>query len=461
MPTFPRHALYFLLAFRGALAPCAAQPEQLRLIEVDPGHSHLSGLHARMLPNVSDVVRIYSPFDAELMVHLAAIARSNDRATNPTHWSVQLFAGPDYLTELAREQPGGIVALSGRNAMNIRYIEAALKGGQHVFADKPWIIDSEAFPRLEAALELARKKHLVTFDWMTLRSDAAYRLVRDLVRQETVFGVPAPGSLDQPSVRLENLHALLKYSSGVPQRRPAAFLDVRQQGEGMADVGTHLADLVQWTLFPGQEISYRKDIHVLRGTHSALTLTLDQLNRLTGESAWPVYLKDSVIDGKLTDYTNGSCLYTLKGVHVSMKVAWHFEAAPGEQDSYFASYLGTRALIELRSGPKEKFVPEIYLTRSATEPPATWEASVKSLVERLQKDYPDLSFEKEGPSMHLILPKANRDNGGIQELFKEFAGYIRDWRTFPEFENSNLLAKYYVTTTAVALANSRPVPAPR
>jgi predicted dehydrogenase len=408
-----------------------------------------------MLPGVSDVVHIYSPLDAELVTHLAAIARSNERAANPTHWSVQLFAGPDYLTQFAREHPGGIVALSGRNALNIRYIEAALNGGQHVFADKPWIIDSEAFPRLEAALKMARTRHLVTWDWMSLRGDAAYRLVRDIVRQEAVFGVPLPGSVDRPSVRLENLHALVKFSNGVPQRRPAAFLDVRQQGEGMADVGTHLADIAQWTLFPDQEISYRNDIRVLQGTHSALQLTLDQLNRLTGESAWPPYLKDRVIDNKLTDYTNGSCLYTIKGVHISMKVAWHFEAAPGEQDSYFASYLGTRTLVELRSGPKENFTPEIYLTPSGTEPPAAWEANLKSLLVRLQKDYPNLSSEKEGRSIHLILPKTDRGGDGIQALFKEFLGFVHDWSTFPEFENSNLLAKYYVTTTAVALANSR------
>jgi hypothetical protein len=138
-----------------------------------------------------------------------------------------------------------------------------------------------------------------------------------------------------------------------------------------------------------------------------------------------------------------------------MKVAWHFEAALGEQDSYFASYLGTRSLVELRSGPKEKFVPEIYLTPSVTEPPATWEANLKSLVDRLQKDYPNLASEKEGRSIHLILPKADRSDDGIQALFKEFVGFIRDGSTFPEFENSNLLAKYYVTTTAVALANSR------
>jgi predicted dehydrogenase len=288
---------------------------------------------------------------------------------------------------------------------------------------------------------------------MSLRTEPAFRLVRELIQREAIFGSPVPGSIEQPSVRLENLHALLKYSNGVAQKRPAAFLDVRQQGEGMADVGTHLADLAQWTLFAGQEISCRKDIRVLRATHSALALSLDQLNRLTGETAWPAYLKDGVIDGKLMDYTNGSCVYTVKGVHIGMKVGWHFEAAPGEQDTYYASYLGTRALVELRSGPKEKFVPEIYLTPSDAEPRATWEANLNSSVDKLRKDYPNLSFEKDGRSIHLILPAADRRGDGM-ELFKEFQGYIHDWSTFPESEDINLLAKYYVTTAAVALANS-------
>jgi predicted dehydrogenase len=427
-----------------ALVPCWGQ---LRLIEIDPAHSHLSQLHARMLPGVSDTVHIYSPLSAELAAHLAAIARNNGRAADPTHWSVQLFAGPEYLAQLAREPPGGIVVFSGRNAMNIGSVEAALRGGQHVYADKPWIIDAEAFPRLEAALKLARSKHLVAMDWMPLRSDPRYRLVREVLKREAVFGEPVPGTADQPSVRLENLHAMLKYSGGVGQRRPAAFLDVRQQGEAIADVGTHLADIAQWTLFPGQEISYRRDIRVLRADHSAVALTLDQLRRLTGESDWPAFLKDKVTEGKLADYTNGSCLYTIKGVHVSLKSAWQFEAAPGEQDSYFISYLGSRAMVELRAGAKEHFVPQIYLTPAATEQAVIWEASVKSMAHELR-----LSIEKQGRAFHLILPES-RDDG--LEMFQELLGFIRDWSTFPESENSNLLAKYYVTTTAVALANGR------
>jgi predicted dehydrogenase len=430
---------------------CGA-PEQLRLIEIDPAHSHLSALHAQTLPGVSEEVHIYSPLSAELTAHLAAITRYNRRAENPTHWAVRLFAGPDYLQEMQSEGPGAIVALSGRNSANLRYIETALKAGQHLFADKPLIVDSASFPKLEAALKMADERKLIVYDWMTLREDPAYRLVRDLVRQEALFGAPDPGSVDKPSVQLENLHALLKYSNGVPQKRPAFFLDVRQQGEGMADVGTHLADLAQWILFPDQRISYRSDVRVIQATHSALRLKLDQFTRLTGESVWPTYLKDSIEDGELVNYTNGSCVYALKGVYVGLKVGWQFEAPPGASDSYFASFQGTRARIELRAGPKENFIPKIYLTPAAAEHRAAWEASLESAVTRLRSEYPGLSSKLAGDSFQVSLASGDRSGDGLQRLFEKFAGYVRDPKSFPEFENSNLLAKYYVTTTAVSLA---------
>ena len=437
-----------------AIALFSAEPAQLRLIEIDPAHSHLSSLHSRMLPGFSDVVDIYSPLTPELTGHLTAITRDNARSEKPTHWSVRLFAGPDYLQQMQKEAPGAIVALSGRNSTNIHYIEIALHSGDHVFADKPWIIDEDAFPRLEAAVTFAREKHLVTYDWMSLREEVPYRLVRDLVQMEPVFGLPDPGSIENPSVHLENLHALLKYSNGVPQRRPPMFLDVRQQGEGMADVGTHLVDLAQWTLFPNQAIAYRSDIRVLRASHAALKLSLEQFTRLTGGAAWPAYLNKSISGGALTDYTNGTCVYALKGVHVSLKVGWQYEAPPGDSDSYFASYRGTKALVELRAGPKEHFVPEIYIT-PAERQQASWESSLRAAVKQIQGDYPGLSVQAEGRSFHLLLPKATRASDGLLHIFKALSGYVRQPNTFPEFERDNLLAKYYVTTKAVAMANGR------
>ena len=62
---------------------------------------------------------------------------------------------------------------------------------------------------------------------------------------------------------MESVHHLMKVVAGVPNIRPPWFFDTTEQGEAASDIGTHLVDLVQWTLFPDKAIDYRADIRVL------------------------------------------------------------------------------------------------------------------------------------------------------------------------------------------------------
>src|SRR4051794_12319920 len=101
---------------------------------------------------------------------------------------------------------------------------------------------------------------------MTERFNVAYQIQRELMRDPDIFGRPLTGTASNPAVELKNLHSLVKYDSGKVNIRPPWFLDVRQQGEAIADVGTHLVDLEMWTLFPDQTIDYRRDIQVLEAT---------------------------------------------------------------------------------------------------------------------------------------------------------------------------------------------------
>jgi hypothetical protein len=59
-----------------------------------------------------------------------------------------------------------------------------------------------------------------------------------------VFGNPDNGSHDNPWMNKGSVHYFLKYVSGKKLQRPW-FFDVNQQGEGMTDITTHLADLVK------------------------------------------------------------------------------------------------------------------------------------------------------------------------------------------------------------------------
>ena len=67
-----------------------------------------------------------------------------------------------------------------------------------------------------------------------------------------MFGEIVNGTEAEPGVYMESVHHLMKVVSGAPNIRPAWFFDAAEQGEGLNDIGTHLVDLVQWTLFPGK-----------------------------------------------------------------------------------------------------------------------------------------------------------------------------------------------------------------
>jgi predicted dehydrogenase len=251
------------------------------IIVLDPQHPHASAVFAKSIPGVSKKIHVYAPPGQAVAAFVETLASFNHRPSNPTAWQVESHIDPDFLPSMLREPPGNIVVITSRNDLKIRYILSCLRAGQNVLADKPWIINGKEFASLETALNVARKKHLAFYDGMTERFNVAYQIQRELMRDPEVFGHPLKGTVSQPAVELKNLHSLIKFDHGKVIARPPWFLDIRKQGEAIADVGTHLIDLEIWTLFPDQAIDYRRDIEVLEATRSPITLTLPQFERLT------------------------------------------------------------------------------------------------------------------------------------------------------------------------------------
>ena len=126
--------------------------------------------------------------------------------------------------------------------------------------DKPWILRSEDLPKLKETLDLAEKKGRVAFDMMTERFEITTHAAEGA--GERPGGVRRGRSRarpERPGVYMESVHHLMKMVAGAPNIRPAWFFDSDQQGEGLNDIGTHLVDLVPWTLLPGQGIDHEKD----------------------------------------------------------------------------------------------------------------------------------------------------------------------------------------------------------
>ena len=228
-----------------------------------------------------------SPFSRrwalDLTEHLNRIVRFNHRRESPASWELDIYAGPDYLQRMLDHRPGNLVVLSGRNGAEIGLIHASLEAGLNVLADKPWIIRSEDLESLESALSTAAGRGLLAYDIMTERYEITSILQRELVNCPEVFGEILPGTLDEPAVFMESVHHILKMVAGAPNLRPVWFFDVHEQGEALADVGTHLVDLAQWTRVPraGHRLPHRHR-RLLSASRWPTPMTAQQFRQVTG-----------------------------------------------------------------------------------------------------------------------------------------------------------------------------------
>src|SRR5207248_2007935 len=134
--------------------------------------------------------------------------------------------------------------------------------GMNVLADKPMAIDTGGFKLLLQAFKDAEQQGVLLYDIMTERSEITNILQKELSRISEVFGTLKQGTVDSPAVIMESVHHFYKYVSGNALQRPAWFFDATQQGNAIVDVGTHLADLVQWECFPDAAIDYTTDIQI-------------------------------------------------------------------------------------------------------------------------------------------------------------------------------------------------------
>jgi len=410
-----------------------------QLIIIDPGHFHAALVQKQMYPWMAPRVAVYAPLGDDILDYLSRIARFNSRPENPTNWELDVHLCADPMERMLRERPGNIAVFAGHNRVKIDRILAALEAGLHVLADKPWIISSRDLPKLEKALAVAGRKGLVAYDMMTERYEVTSELQRAFVSDAEVFGLIEAGTAADPGVRARSVHHLMKLVAGVPLRRPAWFFDVAELGEGLSDVGTHVVDLVQWTAFPGQAIDYRRDIELVEGRRWPLALSKARFAQVTGQE-----LRADALDY----YCNNSVYYTLRGVHVKLEIVWHWEAPPGSGDVYEASFRGSRARVEIRQGPAERYIPELYIVPAADGVPA----AVRRRAEAL-----GLAVAGTDEELRIVIPEKLRvgHEAHFAQVTNRFFDYVKSPQSVPAWECDCMLAKYYVSTRGVDLGQVR------
>ena len=431
---------------------CSSNEEaskKIQLITLDPGHFHAALVQKTMYQGVDSVVHVYAPGGNDLQLHLARINGYNNRKENPTGWKEEVYTGNDFFEKMISEKKGNVVVLSGNNQRKGEYILRSLQNGFDVLADKPMAVDGKGFEELKQAFNVAQKNNLLLYDIMTERFEISSILQREISMIPEIFGTLQQGTVNDPAVVKESTHFFYKYVSGNVVTRPPWFFDVAQQGEGIADVMTHLVDLVQWECFPNESIDYTKDIQIDSAKHWTTELSLEQFKTLTKVDAFPPYLrKDISTDTTVKIFANGEIDYVIRGVHAKTTTLWKYKSDQNTGDLYYAVMKGTKTNLIIKQGAEENYQPTLYI-----EPTESFKRNdISDDFKKIRDKFPGVELQPTNNGWKIVVPDKYKE--GHEEHFGRvtinFLEYLEK-KNMPGWEVPNMLAKYYVTTNALAL----------
>lgn len=428
-----------------------SEPEMIKLITLDPGHFHAALVQKSMYDNIDTNVYVYAPDGSDLQEHLLRIDGYNDRPDNPTNWNEIVYNGTGFFEKMLEEKKGNVVILAGNNMKKTEYIKASLDAGFNILSDKPMAINKSDFELLKESFEVAAQNDLILYDIMTERSEITTILQREFSLDRELFGELEKGSPGNPAVTKESVHHFYKFVSGAPLKRPAWFFDIEQQGEGIVDVTTHLVDLIQWECFPDKIIDYKADINIISAKRWPTVITPSEFKEVTNMNSFPPYLEKYLADSVLNVFSNGEINYRIKDIYAKVSVIWNYRAPEGAGDTHFSVMRGTNANLVIRQGQEQNYKPVLYIEPVASG--ANLSKAVDSAVKSIQIKYPGVSAEQRSNGWEIIIP--DRYKIGHEEHFSQvmnrFLQYIKDGE-LPSWEVPNMLAKYYLTTTALEMA---------
>lgn len=427
--------------------------DEVKLMTVDPGHFHAALVQKYMYDQVDSVVHVYAPEGNDLKLHLQRIEQYNNREENPTNWVEKIHTGPDFFEQMIEEKPGNVVVLSGNNARKTRYIKQSVDAGINVLADKPMVIKPERFSLLKEALSVAEEKGVLVYDIMTERYEITTILQKELSQMEEVFGTLENGTPENPAITKESVHHFFKYVSGQPLIRPAWFFDVDQQGEGIADVSTHLVDLILWEAFPGQGID-TTDVEVVDARRWPTEMTPTQFERVTGNENYPDYLTEAVEkDSILNVYSNGEFTFKTNGVHGKVSVEWAYQAPEGGGDTHYSIMRGTKANLVIRQDKEQNYQPTLYVEPLESEEKEQFESGLQAAIQKIGEEYPGVSIEPSTNGWEVVIPEKFRvgHEAHFAQVTEQYLQYLVDGE-LPLWEKKNMLTKYFLTMEAYRIS---------
>ena len=412
---------------------------------LEPGHFHAALTLGARHPRVREEIFVYAEPGAELDDFLALIEAFNARAEAPTAWRAVVRAGDQPLERLVAERPGDVVILAGRNDRKMTLMRRLHDAGLHVLADKPWLTGAAGLEDLRHALSGGA----LAVELMTGRHEVTSILMRKLAGEPDVLGDLDTKS-GTPAIEISGVHHLEKTVNGKPLRRPVWYFDVRAQGDGLADIPTHMVDQVQRVIAAARpERGAAAALELIAARTWATHVPRELFSRVTGRPAFPDDLGGLVRDDELAYRCNAELSFRSGDVAAALDTRWELSEPPGGGDTHRSAVHGTRAhiVVEQHAGTGFRRTLSILPRRDESQ---VWAALAKIAAE-WQGDYPGLSLVERGRGCEIQVPRGF-DVGHERHfplVLAEFLSLVE--RGLPPARlNADTLAKYTLLARAAA-----------
>ncbi|HUF91380.1 MAG TPA: putative oxidoreductase C-terminal domain-containing protein [Candidatus Limnocylindria bacterium] len=417
------------------------------LLFLEPGHFHAALTLRERHPLAADEVVVYvreGPDGAREATEFGDLIEAfNRRPQRPTRWRAVVRAHPEPLARLLDERAGDIVILAGRNDRKMALVRRLHDAGLHVLADKPWITSATALPDVRHVLSGGAR----VMEMMTGRHAAAARIAERLIREPQIFGTFDTGG-DEPPIRLTSVHHLEKSVNGAPLRRPPWFFDVRVQGDGLADIPTHLVDQAQRFL-AGHGVATDREAELLAARRWSTPVPRALFARVTGMADFPPDLRGHVEGDMLAYAGNAELSFRLRGVRVHLATRWDLTESPGGGDASSAAVAATAARVRLEQGPQTGFRQRLVVQPCGHEPHVV--AALQKAMTAWQPDYPGLAAVAAPDGFEIEIPAGPGHEGQFALVLDEFLRSIDGAAPWPDERAADTLAKYGLLARALAV----------
>ena len=335
--------------------------------------------------------------------------------------------------------------LAGKNDRKMALARRLHDAGFHVLADKPWITSVAGLGDVRHVLSGGAR----AMEMMTGRHAGTASVANRLVGERTIFGEFVAGA-DGPAISLTSVHHLEKVVNGAPLRRPAWYFDVRVQGDGLADIPTHLVDQAQ-RFAATHGVAVDRGLELVAARRWSTPVPRALFARVTGLADFPADLRAVVTDGVLAYAANAELSFRLGGIEARLATRWDLTEPAGGGDAHSATITGTESRVRIEQGPSTGFRRRLWVEPRGSS--ARLAPALQRAVAAWQPEYPGLEIVAGADGFEVRAPAGpgSAHEAQFALVLDEFLRAI-DGGPWPDTRAAETLAKYELLARALTAA---------